>query len=80
VKGYAEHMEEFLTAVRTRGATSSSAEIAHGSAALVHLGEIASRTTGQLEFDAATSRFKGCDEANQMLTKPYRSPYELPTV
>ena len=73
-------MESFLHAVRTRSATRASAETAHQSCALVHLGEIAYRTTGQLEFDAEAARFVGCDEANELLTKTYREPYRFPTV
>ncbi len=78
--GYDEHMEDFLHAVRTRSATRASAEIAHPSCALVHLGEIAFRTTGQLEFDPQSEQFVDCQEANELLTKTYRQPYQLPTV
>ena len=79
-RGYDEHMDNFLTAVRNRSTTRASAEIAHRSCALVHLGEIAFRTKGQLEFDPQAERFVDCDEANQMLTKERRSPYSLPDV
>ena len=79
-RGYAEHMEDFLTAIRERSTTNSSATIAHHSSALVHLGEITCRTRGQLEFDPRSERFVDCDEANAMLTKEYRKPYELPSV
>ena len=76
--GYPEHMADFLNAVRERTPTRASAEVAHRSCALVHLGDIAYRTRGQLEFDPATQRFVGCDEANQLLTKEYRRPFVLP--
>lgn len=78
--GYAEHMAEFLNAVRHRTPTSASPEVAHRSCALVHFGEIAYRTRGQLEFDPATGQFRDCDEANALLAKDYRSPYGLPDV
>jgi predicted dehydrogenase len=78
--GYAEHMDDFLTAVRNRTATRASAEIAHRSCALVHLGEIAYRTAGRLEFDPQSERFTDNADANAMLTKQYRSPFELPSV
>ena len=77
-RGYAEHMAEFLNAVRHRTPTKSTAEVAHRSCALVHLGEIAFRTRGRLDFDSAAERFIDCDEANSMLTKKYRAPYGLP--
>jgi predicted dehydrogenase len=76
--GYPEHMADFLTAVRQRSTTRASAEIAHRSCALVHLGDIAYLTRGRLEFDPAKEQFIDCDEANALLTKEYRSPYGLP--
>jgi predicted dehydrogenase len=79
-RGYAEHMAEFLDAVRQRTPTKASAEVAHRSCALVHLGEIAFRTRGRLDFDPRAEQFIDCDEANQMLTKEYRAPYLLPEV
>lgn len=77
-KGYAEHMANFLDAVRQRTPTRAAPEIAHRSCALVHLGEIALLTRGRLEFDPKSERFIGCEEANQLLTKEYREPYGLP--
>jgi predicted dehydrogenase len=79
-RGYAEHMANFLDAVRTRRATRASAEVAHRSCALVHLGEIAYRTQGRVEFDPKSERVVDCDEANQMLDKDYRAPYLLPKI
>jgi predicted dehydrogenase len=78
--GYAEHMAEFLDAVRLRTPTKASADVAHRSCALVHLGEIAYRTRGRLDFDPLAGRFVNCDEANALLTKKYRAPYVLPEV
>lgn len=76
--GYPEHMANFLTAVRRRTPTRASAETAHRSCALVHLGEIAVLTRGRLDFDPKTERFTDCDEANRLLTKEYRQPHGLP--
>lgn len=77
-RGYAEHMSEFLNAVRKRTPTKASADVAHRSCALVHLGEIALRTRGRLDFDPKLEKFVDCDEANQMLSKQYREPFTLP--
>ena len=77
-RGYAEHMAEFLHGVRQRTPTKASAETAHRSCALVHLGEIAFRTQGRVNFDPQTEQFTDCDEANALLTKKYRPPYQLP--
>ncbi len=78
-RGYAEHMDNFLTAVRTRKPiTRSPAEVAHRSCALVHLGNIAYLTNGRLDFDPKTEKFTDCDEANALLTKEYRKPFGMP--
>jgi predicted dehydrogenase len=77
-RGYAEHMAEFLNAVRHRTSTKSSPTVAHQSCALVHLGEIAFRTQGRLDFDPATEQFINSTEANEMLGKSYREPFGLP--
>jgi predicted dehydrogenase len=78
--GYPEHMANFLEAVRHRTPTAASAETAHLSCALVHLGEIALRTRGRLDFDPGRQRFVDCEEANLLLSKAYREPYVLPQV
>jgi predicted dehydrogenase len=78
--GYAEHMTEFLDAVRNRSTTKSNAVTAHNSCALVHLGEIAFRTRGHLEFDGEKQAFVDCPEADALLTKDYRDPWKMPVV
>jgi hypothetical protein len=78
--GYPEHMADFLQAVRQRTPTKAPPEVAHRSCALVHLGEIAYRTRGRLDFDPRTERFVDCAEADQLLTKAYRAPFGLPEV
>jgi predicted dehydrogenase len=79
--GYPEHMADFLAAVRERRPTRANAETAHRSCALVHLGEIAYRTRGRIEFDPTTERFANAfEEADRLLTKEYREPYGLPEV
>ena len=76
--GYPEHMADFLNAVRHRTPTRAAPEVAHRSCALVHLAEIAYLTRGRLDFDPQTEQFTDCQEANALLTKPYRNPYVLP--
>ncbi|MEZ6045567.1 MAG: hypothetical protein R3C11_08315 [Planctomycetaceae bacterium] len=46
----------------------------------MHLGEIAYRTTGQLDFNPQTEKFTNSEEANALLTKKYREPYGIPQV
>jgi len=77
-RGYDEHMENFLDCVRTRKTTNAPAEIAHLTCGLVHLGEIAYRTSTVLEFDAEQEIIRNNDRASAMLTKSYRAPFGLP--
>ncbi|MFO1020877.1 MAG: Gfo/Idh/MocA family oxidoreductase [Planctomycetales bacterium] len=79
-KGYEQHMDDFLNAIRTRKPARANAETAHRSCALVHLGEIAYRTKGRVDFDPVAGKFKDCPEANALLSKPYRAPYTLPEI
>ncbi len=79
-RGYEEHMDDFLNSIRTREPARANAEVAHRSCAVVHLGEIAFRTRGQLNFDPETEQFIGCDEANALLTKKYRAPFAIPEI
>ena len=73
----AQHMGNFLDCVRNRKATNASAEIAHLSCGLIHLGEIAYRTGRVLKFDPKNEDFLSDKEANTLLTKEYRKPWEV---
>ncbi len=75
--GFPQHLNNFLECVRSRKETLASAEIAHLSCALVHLGEIAYRTERVLRFDPKTETILDDKEANRLLTKEYRSPWGL---
>ena len=80
-RGYSPHMANFLECVRARNFdTRANPEIAHLSCSLVHLGEVAYRTRGQLDFDPKTETFVDAPDANALLTKDYRKGYELPKV
>ena len=74
------HMKNFLDAVRSRDYKSLHAEIEIGarSAAFCHLANIAYRTRRTLRMDQSHGRFLGDAEANSMLTRNYRAPYEVP--
>lgn len=71
------HMENFLACIRNRRPTSAPADVAHLSAGLVHLGEIAYRTGRILRFDPKTETFRDDRDANALLTKEYRKPWGL---
>ena len=79
-RGYKEHMQSFLSSIRTRKITRANPETAHRSCALVHLGEIAYLTGGRVDFDPTTEKFVNNSDADKLLTKEYREPYILPDV
>lgn len=76
--GMARHVDDFLDYVRQHQEPNGSAGVAHLSRGPVHLGEISHRLDRVLRFDPGKESFIGDDQANQMLTKSYRSPWGLP--
>ncbi len=54
-------------------------EVGHRSATLCHLGVIACRLGKQktLRWDPQTERFTNDDDANAMLRRPWRSPWNI---
>jgi predicted dehydrogenase len=72
-----QHMGNFLDSVRSRKPTNAPADVAHLSCGLIHLGEIAYRTGRVLKFDPKAETFPNDREANGLLTKEYRKPWEL---
>ena len=76
-EGHPQHFINFLDSVRSRTQPNASAEIAHLSCALTHLGEIAYRTQRVLNFDPETETIVNDPEANAMLTKEYTEPWSV---
>ncbi len=71
------HMANFLDCVRSRREPNAPVEVAHLSAGLIHLGEIAYRVGRVLRFDPKTETFAGDREANALLSKEYRRPWDV---
>jgi predicted dehydrogenase len=74
------HLLDFARAVRTRRPPSCDLATGHISSALSHLGNIAYRVGHEVAFDPQRHRFVGDDAANSLLTRTYRTPWELPRV
>jgi len=75
--GMPEHVAGFLQSVKTRKEPSASAEVAHLSCGLIHLGEIAYRVGRVLRFDPRAERILDDPEADRMLTKEHRAPWGM---
>ena len=72
------HLQNFLDCIRSGRQPNADARTAHLSCALIHLGEIAYRTERVLHFDPKTQTIRNDKEANGLLTKEYRQPWEMP--
>jgi predicted dehydrogenase len=74
------HMDNFLSAVRSRNYKDLHADVAIGvmSANLVHLANASYRVKRELQFDNSTHKFVNDKEADQYLTRHYRAPYVVP--
>jgi predicted dehydrogenase len=76
-----DHFRNFIDCVGSRGPTAAPVEVAHRSITICHLGNIAMRLGRErLRWDPRTERIIGDDEANAMLSRPYRDPWKLPEV
>ena len=76
----APHVANFLDTVRSRQARNLRANVEQGhiSAAMCHMANISYRLGRNLKFDSAVERFVDDEPANRLLTREYRSPYQVP--
>jgi predicted dehydrogenase len=77
--GDADHLNDFLDAIRSGRRPNADIEEGVKSTALCHLGNIAYRTGRTVNFDPATRAIAGDDEAAALWTRQYRAGWE-PTV
>ena len=73
------HVDNFLSAVRSRNYKDLNCDIeaGHLSAVLCHMANISYRVGDKLKFDPTTERFDS-DEANEFLKRDYRPPFVVP--
>ena len=79
VKLYASksHHGNWLDCIRSRKLPICDAEIGHRSATVCHLGNIAIRTGRKIKWDPVREQIVGDQEANAMVSRPYREPWKL---
>jgi len=75
-------IKNFVEAMRTGDESKLFCNIreAHYSSSLCHLANISYRLGRKLKFMGAYEKFAADDEANLMLDREYRTPYELPRI
>ena len=72
------HMRNFLANIASRGKPVSDIEQGYISTASCIMANLSQRLGRTLTWDAAAGRVVGDDEANRLLTRPYRSPWIHP--
>jgi predicted dehydrogenase len=79
----AYHIENWIECIKTRARCNADVEIGQRSSTLCELVNIArdvGRVGEPLRWDPTAERFTNCDAANQMLSRPRRAGYELPSI
>jgi predicted dehydrogenase len=71
------HKGNFFECIRSRAETIAPVEVAHRSCTLCLLGDIAVRLGYKLKWDPENERFINNPEADRMLARPMRSPWQL---
>ncbi len=74
-----EH-DDFLKCVKSREDPYFPVEIGHRVATVCHLANIAIAVGGKLKWDPVAEKFIGNDQANAMLDRKRRAPWQLPVV
>ena len=73
------HMKDFLAAIESRGKPVADIEQGYISTASCILANLSMKLGRSLAWDAAQGRIKNDDDANQLLSRPYRAPWKHPT-
>jgi predicted dehydrogenase len=74
------HYQNFVDAIRANDPKRLACDVEEGhlSSALPHLANISYRVRRALTFDGAKEQIAGDEEANLLLTRPYRAPFVVP--
>jgi predicted dehydrogenase len=72
-----DHQRNFLDCVKSRNEPEAPVEIGHRSASLCHLGNIALKLSTKLKWEPKSERFPDNNDANQLLHRPGRGPWQI---
>lgn len=72
-----DHHQNFLDCVKSRRQTITPIEVAHRSASVGHLGVIAMELGRKIRFNPETETIPDDPEATRLLSRAYRSPWQL---
>ncbi len=76
IKDYARHTRNFLDCVKSRKQPLSDLQSGHEVATACHLSNLSLRTGRKIVWDAEREEIIGDREANAMLVRPYRAPWD----
>jgi predicted dehydrogenase len=72
------HLQNWIDCIKSRARPVADVEVGHRSATVCHLGNIARWVGRRLRWDPAREAFRDDAEANALLRRERRAPYELP--
>ena len=72
-----DHVRNFVDCIKSRRDPIAAVETGHRTATLCHAGNIAMRLKRKLQWDPVHEQFVNDDEANRMLDRPQRAPWQL---
>jgi predicted dehydrogenase len=75
-KDYVAHARDFLECIRSRKQPIADLESAHEVATTCHVANISLRVGRKLVWDAEKEQVVGDPQANEMLVRPYRQPWD----
>ncbi len=73
-----DHYQNFLDCIRNRSLTITPAEVAHRSASVGHLAVVSIELSQKIRWDPATETIIVDLEAERLLSRAYRKPWQLP--
>ena len=73
-----DHFQNWFDAIKSRGRPIADVEIGHRSAVICHLANIARWLGRRLHWDPVRELFRDDDQANQLLAREQRPPYQVP--
>ncbi len=77
--GNTGHMDNFLECIQTRETPICPAENGHRTASVAHLATLAFRTgRSEVKWDPATEKLIDAPDAERLLARAYRAPWQLP--
>ncbi len=74
-----EDKEDFIYAIKNNCRTMVDAEVGHRACSMGQIGHIAVRMGKKLAWDPKAEKFTNSDEANKLLSIPYRKPWDYVT-